>query len=167
MDVAVRTEGIPVLDLWDYLTKRKNVIAFMEDNEASAQIIKTGKCPTLRHMNRTHNVDVAWLHDRFKAKDMIVVELCPTRLMAADIFTKGFTEVNKWVRACQLIGHVDPEVIWGKTWKTLPCAAAPIAHADHRISVQESIFEHFWRYAAHLPGAKDTAGKLKVFTKIL
>ena len=83
--------------------------------------------------------------------------------MAADIFTKGFTEVNKWVHACQLIGHVDPEVLWGKTWKTLPCAAAPIAHADHRISVQESIFEHFWRYTAHLPGAKDTAGKLKVF----
>ena len=33
-DTAVRTEGLPALEMWDMVLERKNVLKIMEDNEA-------------------------------------------------------------------------------------------------------------------------------------
>ena len=32
--------------------------------------------------------------------------------MAADIFTKAFSDPDKWTHACTLINHVDPKTFW-------------------------------------------------------
>ena len=33
--------------------------------------------------------------------------------MAADIFTKAFTNKEKWLDVCKPIGHVEPSTLWG------------------------------------------------------
>ena len=62
------------------------------------QVCKTGKNPTLRHLGRTHRVNVHWLHERFgeSCYKLIYEE---TRAMRADILTKGFVDMEKW-RLC-------------------------------------------------------------------
>ena len=58
-DLAVRAEGLPCLDIWDTLTGRKVKLVLKEDNESAMRVIQTGKNPAMRHMFRTHGVNVA------------------------------------------------------------------------------------------------------------
>jgi len=64
-DLAVRTEGLPALQLWEAVLERKVNLLFQEVNAAAIRIIETGKNPTIRHLGRTHRVDLAWLHEQF------------------------------------------------------------------------------------------------------
>ena len=66
----------------------------------------------MRHMGRTHKMDLAWLHEWFLATHFALV-YCLTLLQAADIFTKAFTNWAKWMHAVALIGTYPPEVFWG------------------------------------------------------
>ena len=88
----------------------------MEDNSATAQIMRSGQFPTLRHVQRTHRVDVAWLHQQLEQKHSLLRD-CSTAHMAADIFTKSFDDkkVGEWERSLLLIGHFRPDD------KYLPC----------------------------------------------
>ena len=75
------------------------------------QVCKTGKNPTLRHLGRTHRVDVHWLHERFgESCYKLIYEI--TSAMRADILTKGFVDTEKWRHALMLIHHVDPKTFW-------------------------------------------------------
>jgi len=109
-DTAIRTVGIPAMQLWDVILhthKRKLQATFKEDNEAAIKVMSSGRNPTMRHMQRTHGLDLAWLCERFDKGDYNLT-YCPTRSMSADIFTKGFTDKNKWIHARKLIGHYIP-----------------------------------------------------------
>ena len=66
---------------------RKVTVQALEDNEATLQIIRTGKNPSLRHISRVHGVSIAWLHDLFK-QDGVTVDYQYTGGQKADIFTK-------------------------------------------------------------------------------
>ena len=66
-DFAVRTEGLPAIDLWSLLLGRELRVIFHEDNQAMIAVCKSGKNPTMRHLGRTHKVDVAWLHETFNS----------------------------------------------------------------------------------------------------
>ena len=81
----------------------------MEDNDATILIIKTGRNPALRHISRTHGVNVAWLHEIFQRPEY---RLCyqPTLGQCSDIFTKPFTTAAAWRHACDLIGVLPGEV---------------------------------------------------------
>ena len=65
-DLAIRTEGLPALQLWDMVLERPVRLLFQEDNQATIQILKTQKKPTLRYLNRTHRVNVSWLREVLK-----------------------------------------------------------------------------------------------------
>ena len=58
------------------------------------QVCRAGKNPTMRHMGRTHRVDVHWLHETFKHKWLDLVKT-GMHYMRADIFTKGFESLDK------------------------------------------------------------------------
>jgi hypothetical protein len=64
-DYAARAEGIPTLSLLDTIFERKVHLRMMGDNEAMIQICHSGKNPTVRYLNRTHKVGVAWLMEVF------------------------------------------------------------------------------------------------------
>ena len=78
----------------------------MEDNESTIAIIHSGKNPTMRHLGRTHDVSVTWLHESFMRhmKHMRVFN-CHTDDQAADIFTKGIEDGTKWKSLLKLIGY--------------------------------------------------------------
>ena len=102
-NTAVRTVGIPSLDLWESVLKRHVVLNLISGNESTYQIIKTGKNPTMRHLTRTHGVHVSWLHDLWEWM-IFGVTYTRTEARCADVFTKTFGVVAKWRGAIELIG---------------------------------------------------------------
>ena len=77
-----------------------------EDNQATAKIVRSGKFKAMRHVKRTHGVQLSFLSEQLKA-GTFTLEDCHTRVMCADIFTKHFTDKLKWRHATQLIGVVE------------------------------------------------------------
>ena len=59
---------------------------------------------------RTHRISVAWLYERFKQGDLKLVYEESSK-MCADIFTKAFTDVNKWNEVRDLIGIFDTKTL--------------------------------------------------------
>jgi hypothetical protein len=107
--IAVRTVGIPALDLFEELLGRKVLLVVFEDNQATATIVRTGKfAQSMRHVKRCHGVQLSTLTERLE-DGTFVIEDCHTESMAADIFTKHFITPHKWVHAKELIGVLSRE----------------------------------------------------------
>jgi hypothetical protein len=45
--------GIPALDLWDVIFNRQTTLDVFQDNQATQNIVLSGKAPTLRHVDRS------------------------------------------------------------------------------------------------------------------
>ena len=93
-NLALRQVGLPAQILWDHLLGRQVNLHLMEDNAATLQIMISGKSPNLRHVSRTHGVNLLWVHERISGRTgpdaAIPADYCKTHEMAADIFTKEF-----------------------------------------------------------------------------
>eukprot|EP00972_Heterocapsa_arctica_P098037 14463897-Heterocapsa_arctica.AAC.1 len=70
------------------------------------QVLKSGKNPTRRHLNRTHRVNFAWLSEVFRKCDQAHIACCNINEQAADLLTKGFTNPLVWERVRSLIGII-------------------------------------------------------------
>ena len=108
MDYALRHCGLPSLCVWELLLPNFIAIYCHEDNQAMIRLCLSGNNPTLRYLSRTMGVSVAWLHERFKEK-YLCLSYEESEKMAADIFTKVFTDPEKWKHACRLVNIVDPD----------------------------------------------------------
>ena len=73
-----------------------------DDNTALIACVRSGRSPTMRYRGKTHQVSVAWLKE---ACDPGVVNLVYAKSedMAADVFTKGFSDPERWRHACAMI----------------------------------------------------------------
>ena len=98
---AVRFEGLPALQLWDTVLGRKVIATLLEANQATMQILRSGKNPALRHIARARRVNFAWLSDVFRTCDQIDLKCCSTHEQSADIMTKGFTNADNWEQSCR------------------------------------------------------------------
>ena len=105
---AVRTVGLPSLDLWEVVLRRSVALTLIEDNESTAAIIRSGRNPTMRHLARTQGVTVSWLHYLYLKKVLGVV-YSRTEAQCADVFTTTFRELPKWQQAVRLIGIAKPD----------------------------------------------------------
>lgn len=103
-EIALRTEGLPMMSLVDYVLKRPIRMNFYEDNQSAIKIIETGYSQQMRHVARTHRVDIAWIKERFDT-DNIDMRYIETQRQAADIFTKHFTCKFKWYGSLLSINH--------------------------------------------------------------
>ena len=90
------------LDLWAILGPRMQPPRFHEDNQATIACVEKGYSPKLRHILRTHKVNLASLKEIFE-RDEAVLKYINTNLQAADIFTKAL-EPQKWDNALHLLG---------------------------------------------------------------
>ena len=106
--IAVKSMGLPAVDIWHTIHNDEGVIQVHEDNQAMIAVVRSGKNPTMRHIKRTHGVSIAWLHERFEEPFLSLHYEISTR-MAADIYTKAFTDPHKWQNVCELINVIDPE----------------------------------------------------------
>ena len=104
---ALQVHGLPALDLWQTVLPHKPALVFHEDNQAMIAVCRSGRNPTMRYLGRTHRVRVSWLHEVCKGKDVDLI-YTKSESMAADVYTKAFTEITRWRHACMLINIMDP-----------------------------------------------------------
>ena len=101
---AIRTEGLPTMDLVQAVLGRDPQLRFYEDNTATIRIVETGRSGALRHLLRTHAVNLQWLTE-CKRRRMYTVQYCKSADQAADIFTKSTHDCNTWTALLKLIGY--------------------------------------------------------------
>jgi hypothetical protein len=81
-------EAVPMLSMWETILRRTVELEVCEDNEATIKIISKGFSPKLRHISRTHKVNLASLKEQFDEPN-IVLRYINTTEQAADIFAKA------------------------------------------------------------------------------
>jgi hypothetical protein len=74
----------------------------MEDNDAVIKMCIKGRSPNMRHVARTHRVDLDWLFERIREDPGINIQYINTKQQIADIFTKGQFTTEQWKKLCQL-----------------------------------------------------------------
>ena len=62
----------------------------------------------MKPLHRVHRVSIGYLHERL-ANGMFSIEYEDTNKMAADAYSKGFTDATKWRSLLPLIGICHPE----------------------------------------------------------
>ena len=101
MDTTLRVLDIPSRIMCDALAPDVKS-RILGDNEAMLQVIRTGRSPTLRSLGRTHSVSISWINEVFRA-GTFTFSFKKSADMAADIFTKAFSNPQKWSDALYLI----------------------------------------------------------------
>ena len=74
----------------------------LEDNDAVIKMIIKGRSPTLRHVSRTHRVDLDWLFDRINKDPNFYIKFVGTKEQLADVLTKGSFTAEAWNTLLQL-----------------------------------------------------------------
>ena len=124
MNFALRQNGLPSLVLWERLLPHCPGLYVHEDNQAMIRVVESGRNPTMRYIGRTHGISVAWLHEQFQKEELSLAYEWSAR-MCADIFTKGFTEADKWKLVCSLICVINPAELGDLAQKTAEIVADP------------------------------------------
>ena len=95
-------EALPTAALWCEILGRDVLLEVLEDNEATIKIVKKKGSAKLRHVSRTHRVNLASTYDVFEdpSVDLLYVN---TKEQVADIFTKAIAPQH-WDHALRLMG---------------------------------------------------------------
>ena len=101
-DVAMRSMGMPALKLVERILKKSPNFVFYDDNKAMIGVVRSGRNPTMRHLERSHGVSISWMHEMF-TRDYMYLAYEVTDRMAADIYTKAFNDGRKWKHVCRLV----------------------------------------------------------------
>ena len=112
-DVTLRTMGLPALSIWETLTGKSPKLLFHDDNQGMIGVVRSGRNPTMRHLERTHGIAITSLHENLTRENYVLMYEVTSK-MAADIHTKGFKNPLSWKRACMLINLLDPGDIVSK-----------------------------------------------------
>ena len=78
-------------------------VKFMEDNQATMTVMSTGSSASMRHINKTQNINFKWLKQQFECKQFDLLNV-GTNFQVAGILTKAFTRPALWQHAVNLIG---------------------------------------------------------------
>ena len=78
------------------ITYGRATLYALEDNDAVIKMIVKGRSPNLRHVGRTHRVDLDWLFDRITKDPGIFVKWVGTKEQLGDILTKGSFTAQAW-----------------------------------------------------------------------
>ena len=112
VDESIRITGLPAVELWSTVLERDVKLRLQEDNDACRTIVTTGKNPNIRYLNRTHKINLAWVHECFES-GLFMLDRCPSAEMEADILTKSITKADYWRLARLNISIAFPnEVKW-------------------------------------------------------
>ena len=126
LHTTLTSKIMPYEDLWDHIFQHSYMSRIHEDNQALIRVAWTGKNPTMRHLHRCARISVGMLNEYLgpdqRKRQMVYEE---SLRMAADVFTKAFTDATKWDHALRLINHFETETFeevyryFEKMW-TLP-----------------------------------------------
>ena len=94
-----------MLSVWTTTCEMLNLPAkglqILIDNTAMGEIMRTGRNLTMKHISKTHGIQVGFLHEVHDRKD-VDVKYITTTLMAADMYTKEFYDHGKWHNLCTM-----------------------------------------------------------------
>jgi hypothetical protein len=82
-------------------------LIILEDNEAVIKMTTKGRSPNMRHVARTHRIDLDWLFERIREDPGIMMRYVNTKMQIADLLTKGSSQASQWNSLCQLSQVVD------------------------------------------------------------
>jgi hypothetical protein len=105
---SVFGEAMPALSLWERILGRRISFECMQDNQATLLVAKRGYSPKLRHVSRTHKVDISSLAEVFEDEHS-TIRYVDTSEQAADIFTKALGP-QKWGPALKMLAITDGTV---------------------------------------------------------
>jgi len=101
MASAVFSEAIPVLQLWETVLERPVDLIIHEDNQATILVVERGYSSKLRHITRTHKINLGSLSELLQDNG-IKLQYVESAKQAADIFTKALEPI-KWPNATELL----------------------------------------------------------------
>ena len=107
-DFAMTRLGLPAITLWQQLGGKDPNFVFYDDNQTMIGVVRTGKNPAMRHLERTRGISIGWMHSVFQ-EGYVSLAYEVTAKMAADIHTKSFKDSISWTHAGQLINIFPPE----------------------------------------------------------
>ena len=133
--MAYRNVFLPMFDVWDVFLPEGWHSYLHEDNQAMIRVIQSGKNPTMKTLKRCHGVALSFLHERLSDSAGDGAGNNPNRDpcslvdtisigMAADIYTKAFTNEDQWEAACRLINVVKDDAILDQFSKKFETARA-------------------------------------------
>ncbi len=70
----------------------------LEDNDAVIHMIMKGRTNRMRHVPRTHRIDLDWLFDLMREDSSLKLKYKNTKSQVADIFTKGLWRFKSRVK---------------------------------------------------------------------
>ena len=94
-------------------TGRGRCVIF-EDNDAVIKACIKGRSPAMRHVARTHRVDLDWLWERIRDDPGVFIKYVGTKEQIADLFTKGSFSGELWLRLCRLAQIGDEKSLAGR-----------------------------------------------------
>ena len=103
---VMREVAIPWQGFWSFALGRHILARLQEDNQAAIKVLMNGYSLALRHLTKTHRVNISWLAERFAQCDRYVIDNVPTELQFADGLTKPLCRV-KLAKAREQWGLID------------------------------------------------------------
>ena len=85
------------------LSKGKAKLIMLADNGAVIKMTIKGRSPNMRHVPRTHRVDLDWLFERFKRDKGVNIKYVSTKKQIADLLTKGSFSAEQWNNLCKMM----------------------------------------------------------------
>ena len=110
IDTAERRVNTPKQSIWSIddvppsfpVSSGRGKLLVFEDNEAVIKMTIKGRSPAMRHVARTHRVDLDWLWERIRVDPGIFIKYVGTKEQIADVFTKGQFSAEQWHHLCRL-----------------------------------------------------------------
>ena len=99
---ALFNDTIPMLEVWQSLIPGMPLHIY-EDNQACIAIVKKGYSAKLRHLAKTHRVNVASTCEIVNANENVVLQYCRFDDQRGDPLTKALP-LEKWEHALVLLG---------------------------------------------------------------
>ena len=99
---ALLQEAYPILDLLEKLFGRPVTLRIKEDNTATIKVLRKGYSSKLRHVSRTHKLDLGIVKEAIDVQK-VNLEHVETTKQCADIFTKDLPP-HAWPHALNLLG---------------------------------------------------------------
>ena len=93
---------MPAMSLWDLILGRSIKLRIYEDNMATIKVVNKGFSPKLRHIQRTHKVNLSSIKEAID-EDNIELQYIETEQQSADVFTKALCPM-KWPAALDMLG---------------------------------------------------------------
>ena len=115
-DKVLRTMPNPFMSI-DYVpcnlpkSSGLGLLFCFEDNDAVIKMTIRGRSQTMRHVARTHRVDLDWILERIRTDPGIQMRFVGTKTQIADLLTKGSFSASQCDALINLSGLVPQSIL--------------------------------------------------------